>query len=47
MQLLFKLEERGASLEMLADMSASEIGALVRHPAAGKSESDCVTKSLE
>jgi hypothetical protein len=33
--LLYKMEERGLSLERLQDMSPSEIGAFLRHPAAG------------
>jgi hypothetical protein len=34
-ELLFKLEDRGLTLERLADMGAGEIGAFLRHPAAG------------
>jgi len=34
-QLLWKLEERGLGLMELQDMSPSDIGAAVRHPAAG------------
>lgn len=34
-ELLWKMEERGLSLERLADMSAADIGAFLRHPAAG------------
>lgn len=34
-ELLYKMEERGLSLERLQDMSRSEIGAFLRHPAAG------------
>ena len=31
-----KLEAKNASLDMLHDMDASEIGAMMRHPAAGR-----------
>lgn len=34
-ELLYKMEDRGLSLQRLYDMSASEIGAFLRHPAAG------------
>lgn len=34
-ELLAKLEDRGLELEQLQDMAAPEIGALLRHPAAG------------
>lgn len=34
-ELLFKMEDRHLSLNRLYDMSASEIGAFLRHPAAG------------
>jgi hypothetical protein len=33
--LLYKMEDRGLSLQRLYDMSAGEIGAFLRHPAAG------------
>ncbi len=36
-QLLMKLEDQRLNLEFLQDMSASEIGAAVRHPARGES----------
>lgn len=36
LQLLWKLEERGLGLMELQDMSPSDIGSAVRHPAAGK-----------
>lgn len=36
-ELLAKLEDRGVELDQLQDMSAGEIGALLRHPAAGHS----------
>jgi hypothetical protein len=35
-ELLWKMEERGLGMERLADMSAAEIGAFLRHPAAGE-----------
>jgi len=35
-EILMKLEAKNASLEMLLDMEASDIGAMMRHPAAGK-----------
>lgn len=35
-ELLYKMEDRGLSLNRLYDMSATEIGAFLRHPAAGR-----------
>ena len=35
-EILMKLEAKNASLDMLHDMDASEIGAMMRHPAAGR-----------
>jgi hypothetical protein len=35
-ELLYKMEDRRLDLDRLRDMSASEIGAFLRHPAAGK-----------
>ena len=41
-EVLRKLEERHLSMERLADMEAAEIGAALRHPAAGAQVADCV-----
>ncbi|KAF5832046.1 Sec63 Brl domain-containing protein [Dunaliella salina] len=41
-ELLWKLEERGLGLMELEDMSASDIGSAVRHPAAGAQIASCV-----
>lgn len=41
-ELLMKLEDRGLDLDRLWDMSASEIGSLLRHPAAGKTIAACL-----
>ncbi|CAL8464110.1 g3645 [Coccomyxa elongata] len=41
-ELLMKLEDRGLDLDRLWDMEASEIGSLVRHPAAGKTIAACL-----
>jgi activating signal cointegrator complex subunit 3 len=35
-ELLWKMEERGLSMERLDDMSAADIGAFLRHPAVGE-----------
>lgn len=35
-ELLYKMEDRRLDLDRLRDMSASEIGAFLRHPAAGR-----------
>jgi activating signal cointegrator complex subunit 3 len=35
-ELLWKMEECGLSMERLDDMSAADIGAFLRHPAAGE-----------
>ncbi|KAK9814715.1 hypothetical protein WJX72_010327 [[Myrmecia] bisecta] len=40
--LLFKLEDRGLWMERLEDMSAGDIGALLRHPAAGANIRACM-----
>ena len=37
-----KLEDRGLDLDRLWDMEASEIGSLLRHPAAGKTIAACL-----
>lgn len=34
-ELLWKMEERGLTLDRLQDMGAREIGAFLRHPSAG------------
>lgn len=36
MQILHKLEDRGAEMDRLYDMDEKEIGALIRHPYGGK-----------
>lgn len=41
-ELLHKLEERGLWMDRLRDMSATEIGAFLRHPAAGAAITDCL-----
>jgi activating signal cointegrator complex subunit 3 len=41
-ELLMKLEDRGLDLDRLWDMEASEIGSLLRHPAAGKTIAACL-----
>lgn len=41
-ELLWKMEERGLSMERLDDMSAGEIGAFLRHPAAGDKIRGCL-----
>eukprot|EP00879_Flechtneria_rotunda_P031132 GHRR01033984.1.p1 GENE.GHRR01033984.1~~GHRR01033984.1.p1 ORF type:complete len:725 (+),score=211.87 GHRR01033984.1:283-2457(+) len=41
-ELLWKMEERGLTIERLDDMSASEIGAFLRHPAAGDKIRGCL-----
>ncbi|EIE24813.1 Sec63-domain-containing protein [Coccomyxa subellipsoidea C-169] len=41
-ELLMKLEDRGLDLDRLWDMEAADIGALLRHPAAGKSIAACL-----
>jgi hypothetical protein len=35
-ELLYKMEDRRLDLDRLRDMSAGEIGAFLRHPAAGE-----------
>ena len=42
--ILSKLEERSISLDVLADASASEIGAMLRHPAAGEAVAAAVRR---
>lgn len=41
-ELLSKLEDRGFDLDRLWDMSSSEIGAALRHPAAGGQIKACL-----
>jgi len=36
LQILYKLEDREASMDRLYDMDDKEIGALIRHPHGGK-----------
>jgi len=43
-EILSKLEERSISLDVLADASASEIGAMLRHPAAGETVAAAVRR---
>ncbi|GBG84220.1 hypothetical protein CBR_g38192 [Chara braunii] len=42
-EVLMKLEERGADMNRLYDMDEKEIGALIRHPHAGKVVAACVS----
>lgn len=41
-ELLMKMEDRGLELDRLWDMDASEIGSILRHPAAGKNIAACL-----
>lgn len=41
-QILGKLEDLGLSGERLTDMEAGEIGAILRHPAAGSTVRGCL-----
>ena len=41
-QILGKLEDMGLDAERLYDMEASEIGAVIRHPAAGSTVRGCI-----
>eukprot|EP00897_Mesotaenium_endlicherianum_P001872 jgi/Mesen1/1712/ME000138S00568 len=41
-EILYKLENRGATMERLYDMDEKEIGALIRHPHGGKVVYQCV-----
>eukprot|EP00850_Spirogloea_muscicola_P003370 SM000013S26539 [mRNA] locus=s13:882491:898189:- [translate_table: standard] len=42
LEVLHKLEERGAEMDRLYDMDEKEIGALIRHPYGGKLVSQCL-----
>jgi len=41
-ELLFKMEDRGLWMDQLVDMTASDIGSWLRHPAAGGQIRDCI-----